>query len=458
MQILQLPIVEIDQLIAEEIASNPLLEDNSISLKNDAGPEQSQNTDPEADSEAKIPDNTVSETSPLDYEKNKNFDLDENIWSSDFTDRNKVAQAIESHNFQETLITKPSTFQEELLLQFRFINDAPEDVAVAEEIIGNIDENGYLAASLEEIAAAIDCSMEKTEKILKQIQSLDPAGIGARDLKECLLIQLRRQGKSTSIEAEIVEKFLNELAAKKYALISKALKISLPQVKKHSEHISRLDPKPCRNYAPGTLRIVPDVILEKTPEGYEIIINTKNIPELSISQMYKKLIKDKACPKETVQFIKEKLTSAQNLINGLQQRHQTLEKVTTCIFEYQDEFLEKGLNSINPLTHKDVAEKLGVHPSTISRTVANKYIQTPFGTYALKVFFSQAIPSEKGGMSNQKVKAALDEIIKTEPDDSPLRDQEIVDILTGKGMRISRRTATKYRNALKIPPAHLRRK
>jgi RNA polymerase sigma-54 factor len=174
--------------------------------------------------------------------------------------------------------------------------------------------------------------------------------------------------------------------------------------------------------------------------------------------MYKKLLKDKTCAEEALAFIREKIKSAQNLISGLSQRQQTLEQVTRCIIEYQKDFIEKGIFNLRPLTLKDVAEQLQVHPSTISRTVANKFVQTPFGTFALKKFFSQSISTEGGLLSNQKVKATIDELIKTESSENRLSDQEIVALLTEKGMPISRRTVTKYRNALKIPAAHLRRK
>ncbi|MEA3347355.1 MAG: RNA polymerase factor sigma-54, partial [Candidatus Auribacterota bacterium] len=382
----------------------------------------------------------------------------DNVWFSDFFDKSKVTDSIEKHNFQETLITKSSTLQEELMRQYRLANINSEDLDVAEQIIGNIAENGYLAASIEEIAQSTGFTQELIQSVLEKVQSLEPAGVAARDLNECLLLQLKRRGKENSTEAIIIKNFLNELAAKKYNLISKELKISLAQVKKYVLNISNLDPKPCRNYATGALRIVPDVILEKTPTGYEIIINAKNLPQLSISQVYKKILKDKNCPEEAMKFIKEKLKNAQNLISGLSQRNQTLERVTKCIISYQGEFIEKGIFNLKPLTLKEVAKKLQVHPSTISRTVANKYIQTPYGTFALKNFFSQAIVSESGTLSNQKIKATLEELIKTEPQDKPYSDQEIEKILRSKSMNISRRTVTKYRNALKISPAHLRRK
>ncbi|MBI4845885.1 MAG: RNA polymerase factor sigma-54 [Candidatus Omnitrophica bacterium] len=441
MHILQLPITELEQIIAEEISTNPVLED----LPEDQ-PTVSSELEPEKPKED--PDSTLE----LDWLNN------ENVWFSEFFDKNQIAQSIEKHNFQEALITQPHTLQEELLQQFRLVSTNEADIPIAEQIIGNIDENGYLKADIKEIAQTLLCPAEKVEQILKIIQDFEPAGIAARDLKECLLLQLKRQGKDSSLEAMIINDFLTDLAGKKYIKISKALKIPVDRVKKCAKKIAQLDPKPCRGYSNEAIRIIPDVILEKTASGYDIIINKKDLPELTISQLYRKILKEKKCPQETLKFIKEKFKNAQNLIDGLKQRHQTLERVARCIIEYQPEFLEKGFAALIPLTHKEIADKLDVHPSTVSRTVANKFIQTPQGTYPLKNFFSQSVQSNDENISNRKIKLAMDELIKTEPQEKPYSDQEIVGELTKKGIKISRRTVTKYRNALKIPPAHLRKK
>ncbi len=447
MHILQLNVVEIDQLISEEMAINPVLEDASLVQSNDV---------------KEIPEQLAEQLPKIRDQENINFEADwldnDNVWFSDFFDRGKISQSIEKHNFQETMITNSSTLQDELMQQFRIMSDNDDDLLIAEQIIGNIAENGYLVTSVEEISQTNSFHLEDVNQVLEIIQSLEPAGIGARDLRECLLIQLRRKGKEDSIEAQIVKDHLKELAAKKYALISSALKLPLPLIKKYALKISALDPKPCRSFANQALSIVPDVILEKAAERYEVTINSKNLPKLSISQLYKKMLKEKKCEKEALEFIKEKLQNAQNLINSLSQREQTLERVAKCIINYQQDFIEKGISNLKPLTLKEVAEKLEVHPSTISRTVANKYMQTPYGTFPLKKFFSQAISTEHGMLSNQNIKATIDELVKTEPDSKPLSDQEIVGLLSEKGMVISRRTVTKYRNALKIPPAHLRRK
>lgn len=457
MHILQLPILGLDQLIAEEMSNNPLLEELSPASETDTVKDSAQ-TEAQTTEEYAQSDSSISSQS----DENKGApeaasDGESDIWASDFFDKSNLAKETQKYEFQQNLITKTSTLQEELTQQFKLISDSPDNWPIAEQIIGNIDENGYLTATDEEIVKAVNCSLETAAEVIRQVQTLEPAGICARNLKECLLIQLKRQGKGASHEAVIAENFLNELASKKFSQISKMLKITIAQVKKCAENIGKLNPKPGRNYAPGAMRITPDVILEKTQDGHEIIINTKNIPLLSINQAYKKMLKEKTCSKEVFDFLKEKLQNAEALLNGMTQRQITLEKVTRCVIEHQKDFLEGGMSSLNPFSLKEVAQLLQLHPSTISRTVSNKFIQTPHGTFPLKSFFSAAVATEKGILSNQKIKMMVDEIISAEPKDKPLSDQKIVKMLAEKGVNISRRTVTKYRNAYKIPPGHLRR-
>ncbi len=442
MHILQLPILELNQLIAQEIATNPVLEEIAVVPEGvESGPRLDLKDDKQLIRQMEWLDN-------------------DNVWSADFLDRSRIAEAGEKKDFQQSLISRSVSLQEELIQQFRLANEDEALFPTAEQIIGNIDENGYLTVPCSEIAAFLDCPIEHIETVLEMIQQLDPAGVGARDLQECLLIQLLRQGRGAdSPEAAIVSGHIDNLARKRFNRIAKALGLSPSQVKKYAERIGRLDPKPCRGFATAAVRIVPDLILEKNGEKFEIIVNSRTLPRLSISRMYKKMLKDKSCSEEALTFIREKLKNAQYLISGLSQRQYTLQRVGQCIMEFQTEFVNTGSFNLKPITLRDIAEKLELHPSTISRTVAGKYIQTPHGTHALKSFFSQAVASETGDdISNQKVKSVIMEMIKTEPEDSPLSDQKIVFLLKNSGMNISRRTVTKYRNSLRIPPAHLRRK
>ncbi|RKY36902.1 MAG: RNA polymerase sigma-54 factor [Candidatus Omnitrophota bacterium] len=456
MQILQMPVLELDQLIAEEIATNPALEEKVIQVENTKENARECTSAQETQDSANI--DPVANTDEQDINAELQWLNNDDIWAHSFTDKSKISRELEKYNFQQALIIGTQTLQDDLLQQFRLSNNKPEDLQIAEQIIGNIDDNGYLSCSIEEISQTLHCTKELVAKILEQVQSLEPAGIGARDLKECLLIQLKSKGRGNSPESLIISNFLTELATRKYTKISKALKISLSQVKKYALKISDLNPKPCKNFSLPALRIIPDIFLEKTPGGYEITINSKHLQRLCISRLYKKILKNKSCSKEAIQFIRKKLASAQDLLNGLSLREQTLKKVTKCIIKQQPDFITHGISKLKPLTLREIAEKIHIHTSTVSRAISNKYIQTPYGTFAIKTFFSQAIFCEGEELSNRKIKLAVDELIKTEDSKKPLSDQKIVKLLAVKKMQISRRTVTKYRNALKIPAASLRKR
>ncbi|MCM8813659.1 MAG: RNA polymerase factor sigma-54 [Candidatus Omnitrophica bacterium] len=445
MHILQLPVIELDQLLEQAIAENPVLEEIPGSSADDAS---------HAEPEAPAPDSPdINQASARELE----WLNEETVWSSEELDRSRINADEEKYEFQQSLLSKPTSLSDDLIRQFRLSHDNPLTIAIAEYIIGNINYNGYLGCSLEEIAQALHTPIDTVAAVLTLVQRLEPAGIGARDLRECLLLQLDRQGKNNSPEAQLIRTYLQELAEKQYAQISKAVNMPISLIKEYAEHIAALDPKPCRMYSPDALRIVPDVILEKTPGGFDITVNSEPLPQVRINQLYKKMLKEKSCPAETLNFIKEKLKTAQYLIDGISQRQHTLERVTRCIIETQQDALIDGTFEIKPLTLRDIAEKINMHPSTISRTVANKYIQTPYGTVPLKRFFSQAVATAHGDISNEKIKTALTEIIMSEPAEKPFSDETIVQKLNAHGMKISRRTVTKYRLALNIPPAHARR-
>ena len=437
MHMLQMSVLDLQQLIAEELSTNPFLEDATVKK------------DSNLDEAAAQKDKNELELDWLEHDS---------IWLSDYFDKNKSIYLGEKHDFKQMLLTTSSTLQEELLAQFRLLNDDPQNMRIAEQIIGNINDNGYLVAGTEEIADTLDCPQKNIEEVLEQVQTLDPPGVGARSLKECLLIQLKKKGKINSLEMAVVENHLDELAAKKYKQIGKSLNLSLSQVKTLAHSIIGLNPKPGRNFAPEAKGIIPDIILEKTAQGHEVVINSYNLPVLSISQLYKNALKNKECPEQTLNFLKEKLKNAQDMLNGLKARHITLKNITECLLAIQDDFMQKGLSALKPMTLNDIARKLDIHPSTVSRAIANKFIQTPYGTVELKKFFSHAVGAKEDNLSNQKVMEILSELIKTEQKEKPISDQKIIEILKKKNIQISRRTITKYRNILKIPTAHLRKR
>jgi len=454
MHMLQLPLLELSQLIAQELDTNPVLEELAP-----AGAEQ---VDPLSAADAPVNSLAGDTPQPLNLDKiqdriGSDWGDDANIWESDFFDRSNMESTQEKREFQQTLITKPESLREELTRQFRILHPLESEWLIAEQLIGNIDEDGYLRIPLEEIALQLSVPSERVDQILALVQELEPSGVGARSLKECLLIQLRRKGRQETPEYVIVEHFLDDMAAKRWDAIGNALHLTLVQVKRYVQAIASLDPRPCRGFSIEAIKVVPDVILEKTSDGFEISVNTNYLPRLGISQLYRNMLKNKKCTEETLTFIREKMKNAENLLNGLTQRQHTLQLVATSVLQHQKAFMETGSSGFNPLSLKQVAQELGIHPSTVSRTVAHKYIQTPYGTFALRHFFSQAVATDDGVISNQNIKHTLETMVQTESPKKPFSDQEIVRRLQAQGIHISRRTVTKYRNLLKIPPAHERR-
>jgi len=299
------------------------------------------------------------------------------------------------------------------------------------------------------------------EKVLGYIQSMDPVGIGARNLQEALLIQLRHRGYGDSIAAEIVRDHFDSLKQRKYSEIAKKLHISVEEVQEHANVIKDLDPKPGFELMSEDVRyITPDLIVERVGDDYVVFLNDKNIPRLRISNAYRKELEKGTSNgnKETRDFILGRLSSARWLIQTIEQRRKTMVKVMECIVDEQREFFEKGPGALRPLTLQQVASRIGMHESTVSRVTTNKYVQTPRGVFELKYFFSSSLDTEDGDeVSAKAAKTRILDIIAKEDARRPLSDQKIADILKQDGLIIARRTVAKYREQLKILPARLRK-
>ena len=302
------------------------------------------------------------------------------------------------------------------------------------------------------------------EKILSIIQSLDPAGVGARNLQECLLLQLKNEKINDPLLAKIINKHLDDLANKRYHKITASLKISDDNLKEKIHSISQLEPKPGRQYSSTEINlIVPDVILKKVDDEYKIIVNERELPLLKINQSYKKILKERKRTDKTVKYIREKLNSAEWLLKNIQHRKDTIYKVTSYIVQKQREFLDKGAGHLKVLTLKDVAEATGLHLSTISRVTSIKYIETPRGIFKLRHFFSGGLSKsggsfqEEGVTSSKNVKNLIKTLFENESPSHPLSDQEITNTLNRQGYGIARRTVAKYREQLKILPSKMRR-
>ena len=355
------------------------------------------------------------------------------------------------------LVYKPTLMdmlESQINLEFDGID---KDIAI--EIIGNLDNKGLFTASEEEIAKKFNVPVEKVETIRKKIRYLEPVGIASKSLEEALLVQYEdRYGKNPVVE-KLLTQYLEDLAKKGEEFVAKELGISVDELKEIISNLGTLNPYPTINYSSDIQQYIePDVYIYDRGDHFEIVVNETGIPEVKLTNRYKRLISHKDLSPEAKEFLKDKMEKARGIIEAIQQRKENLLKITQAIVEKQGEFLRKGREYLKPLTLKDIAEKVGLHESTISRTVNSKYALTPQGVLPLKAFFSSKLQTSNGDISTEKVKYMIQELIEKEDKKKPLSDQAIVNILKDKGIKIARRTVTKYREELGIPDSRTRRK
>jgi len=453
-KLLQLPLLELSQDINQELMNNPLLEETM-----DREPEEKPETSDmrmEEEPFQELPDDGAT---PL--EKIFGFTTD-----SYFEERESDGRDL--GYFQENAEDVQTFFErnrkkidlyEHLLWQLRLSHVSEEIGKPAEIIINNLNEDGYLLASFEEIAEAAGGDVKIAEEALAYVQKLDPPGVGARDLQECLLLQLGPlKLKGTLVENILVDGF-KELEGKKYKQLALKFKMSLDDIFAAVKIIEGLEPRPGRNYSSDDpVNIIPDVYVEEVDGNFVITLNDEGIPKLRLSNYYKKLLSNKkSLGLEEKQFLEEKLRAAIWLLKSLDQRNKTIYRVTESILKFQEDFFRKGYKYLKPLNLKNVAEDMGMHESTISRVTSNKYVQCPQGLLSFRFFFSNAVSSEDGNISSSIVKDLIKKIISEEDIQKPLNDKKIVEILKGKGINVARRTAAKYREEIKIP-SHIKRK
>jgi RNA polymerase sigma-54 factor len=325
------------------------------------------------------------------------------------------------------------------------------------EIIGNLDDGGYLRSTMNEIAAEVDCLPDEVERVLEKVQEFDPSGIAARNLAECLLLQLKSQGRQYSTETRIVRHYLDELGRKKLNEIAKALDMDSKEIQHAAELIARLDPMPGRAYAADTNQVVtPEVLVEYDGEDYTVSLNSDEIPRLRISDSYKDMLAGSA--KEVREYLRDKIRGGNFFIKSIQQRQQTILNIGREIALRQREFMERGPSHLKPMTMSQVADAVGVHETTVSRAAAGKFISTPQGIFEMKYFFTHGYTNSDGeGVSNESVRQAIAQIVREENNRNPYSDQDIVKLLSDRGLGVARRTVAKYREQLGILPSHLRK-
>jgi len=453
-KLLQLPLLELSQDINQELMNNPLLEETM-----DREPEEKAETSDmrlEEEPFQELPDDGAT---PL--EKIFGFTTDSYFEEreSDGRDLGYFQENAEDVQMFFERNRKKIDLYEHLLWQLRLSHVSEAIGKPAEIIINNLNEDGYLRASFEEIAEAAGGDVKIAEEALAYIQKLDPPGVGARDLQECLLLQLEPlKLKGTLVENILVDGF-KELEGKKYKQLALKFKMPLDDIFAAVKIIEGLEPRPGRNFSSDEpVNIIPDVYVEEVDGNFVITLNDEGIPKLRLSNYYKKLLANKkSLGLEEKQFLEEKLRAAIWLLKSLDQRNKTIYRVTESILKFQEDFFRKGYKYLKPLNLKNVAEDMGMHESTISRVTSNKYVQCPQGLLSFRFFFSNAVSSEEGNISSSIVKDLIKKIISEEDIQKPLNDKKIVEILKEKGINVARRTAAKYREEIKIP-SHIKRK
>ena len=485
--LLQAPTLELKALVEQELQQNPVLEE-SAAQEAEILEKEAPESDKDSEKETETPEPTeAAETA--DSQEDSDFDsasaksegegerepaddfeaeferlvqLDQE-WRDHFSQTNlpikASAEEEEKRQFMFDSLVVGTSLQETLLTQVRE-SALPEDQwPIAEMLIGNIDEYGYLKASIEELAGSTGVLQEKILAVLKVIQTFDPAGVGARDLRECLLLQLERSGQKSTLEYRIVDEFMDALGKRRIPEIARGTGQSVDDVQAALERIARLEPRPGRAFLPDNDQyILPEVFVQKVGDDFSVTTNNEHIPHLRISNTYKDLMSQRENSAEVRNYIREKIRAGKFLIKSLHQRQQTILNIAKEIVRRQREFMEKGVAFLKPLTMVQVAEVVGVHETTVSRAVSGKYMQTPQGLFEMKYFFTAGIQTASGdGLSNTSVKDMIADIFKKEDPTKPLSDQEVVKMLQERGIVIARRTVAKYRTELNILPSNLRK-
>ncbi len=453
-KLLQLPLLELSHDINEELMNNPMLEE-SIERE----PEEKKTSSEMTLEEESFQEPSDNIEAPL--EKIFGFTTDNYFQEreSDGRDFGYFNEGTEESSSPFERNRKKTDLYEHLLWQLRLSYTSERIGRIAEIIINNLNGDGYLQASLDEISELAEADMNTVEEALSLVQGLDPSGIGARNLQECLILQLKPLNlQGTPVEKILTEGF-SELEGKKFKQLAAKLKTSIDEILTAVKIIEGLEPRPGRNYSgEEPIHIIPDVFVEESDGKFIITLNDEGIPKLRLSNYYRKLLTNKkSLGPEERQFLEEKLRSAIWLLRSLDQRNRTIYKVTESILNFQEDFFRKGFKYLKPLNLKDIAEDLGLHESTISRVTSNKYLQCPQGLLNFRFFFSNAVPSAKGNISSSTVKDIIKKIISVEDPREPLNDKKIVELLKDRGINVARRTAAKYREELKIP-SHIKRK
>ncbi len=444
-KLLPMTTLELAELLNQEMVENPMLEEvPAEDPAQDAAQAGETEVEKPADKDA---------WDDQDYEYFFGEYLDEGY-------RPRQPQEVKELPPIENTLSSKGSLADHLMWQLNLQSSDETVRAIGAAIIGNIDDDGYLVASVDEIAALGDWDLTAVEKALEYVQAFDPVGVGARDLQECLLLQIRHLGLSGTPVETLVRDHLRLLQNHRIPELARALGVEPEAVKQHIEVIRRLDPKPGSRYAPADSQyVIPDVYILKTDEGYRAVLNEDGLPQLRISPVYRRLLdKGGEATDETRAYVKDKFRAALWLLKSVDQRQKTILKVANSLINFQRAFLDHGIEHLRPLVLRDVANDIGMHESTVSRVVNNKYMHTPQGVYELKFFFHSGISSSYGeSVSSVTIKQRIKKIIEAEDQRRPLSDSKIMNILQKEGLVLARRTIAKYREELKISTSNQRK-
>ena len=451
LKLLQVPTLELQAILKQEVLQNPLLEEvDDLTEQEDI--ERENSADEQNNQEAEEP----GEEDQIDWSD----------YMQDGLDRTYVPQSETAMEFLEKVPVTRDTLAESLLEQLHFLNLPGEQMAIAEFLVGSLDDRGWVVTPMNEIVEALGRPQEEIERVLAVVQALEPAGVGARDLRECLLIQLDARGDRDTLPWRLIHDHFDHLVNRRFPEIARLLKVTVEEVQAAADEIATLNPRPGTAVSADDPKYVtPDLLVERVDEEYVVMLNDRNVPRLRISSAYETVIREKkkadatAVEKQTRDYIQGKLASAKWLIQTIEQRRRTMIKVMNCIVREQREFFDKGIAFLRPLTLAQVARQIDMHESTVSRVCSGKYVQTPRGVFELKFFFSSGLETDDGeDVSARTAKDIIKTLIDEEDKKDPLSDQRIAELLHERGLRIARRTVAKYREQLNILPARFRRR
>lgn len=447
-QILQLSGMELEQYVQQELETNPVLEQLPKEPKVELEP-------PPAPASATADGTPVEDTS---------FDLD--AFASQWQDFRREGRDLsinpdlaERREHYQNSITKEESFTSMLLTQLRLAVSDEQTYEIGERIIGDIDEKGFFTGSMEDIARQCGVGVDEVENVLRMIQRFEPTGVGARDVVECLLLQIDVEYPHEPELRVLVRDHLEELERRQIPKIAKEMRTTPERIEHLKELLATLNPWPGLEYSSEpTQYVTPDVIVEKIDDEYVVYLSDDSVPALRINEQYRKMMGNGKVTREEKQYLREKCESARWLIRNIEQRQQTILRIARAIVDVQMDFMDKGIEYIKPLTLQEIADRVGVHEATVSRATRGKYMQTPQGLFEMKFFFSPGLKRDTGeAQSSKSVQSIIKKIVDEEDKSKPLSDQKIADLLKAQGLNIARRTVTKYREAMGILPTSMRR-